>query len=181
MDKCDKRTKNPIPKPQSRSPDDVEQFFRLNKEAWEASEQRRQLKSIILKTTLPHVKKIVAFACGEMAHYDKHPWISRSAYQHALIITLRNILGESQGSINNIECYAQDPSYTDVDREVLKRSGITVLNDPQGFLEVENSTMVLSFSPNIPVRQVIADIAQPAMMVWDRIRFFEDELTKSTG
>jgi hypothetical protein len=174
-------TKTPIPKPPSRSQDEVEQFFRLNRHAWEASEQCGQLQSIILKTTLPHVKKIVAFACGEMAYYDKGAWISRSAYQHALIITLRNILGELQGSVNNIECYAQEPSYTDVDREVLKRSGITVLDDPQGFLEVDDSTVVLSFAPNIPVRQIIADIAQPAMMVWNKIMFFEDEITKSSG
>jgi len=80
-----------------------------------------------------------------------------------------------------IGCYAQDPDYTDIDREVLEQSGITILDDPQGFLEVDDSTAVLSFGANIPLRQVIADIARPAMMVWDRNEFSDEVLTKSFG
>lgn len=114
-----------------------------------------------------------------MAFYDELPWVTRSAYQHALILTLRDILSERQDQGTEIACYAQDPFYTDIDKDVIEQSGITVLNDPQGFLEVDDSTVVLSFAADIPVRQIIADIAQPAMMIWDRIEFFEDELTKS--
>lgn len=179
LQRWDKSTKKLIPEPPSRSRDEVKHLFGLNKQDWEASEQRRQLQSVMLTTTLPHVKKIVAFACGGMAEYAELPWKTWSAYQHALIITLRDILNERQGSANSIQCYAQDPCYTEVDKETLKQSGITVLDDPEGFLEVDDSTVVLSFSPNIPVRQIIADIAQPAMMVWDKIKFYEDELTKS--
>jgi hypothetical protein len=114
-----------------------------------------------------------------MAFSDREPSEMRSAYQHALIITLRDILAERQGHLNDIGCYAQDPDYTDVDRAVLEQSGITILDDPQGFLEVDDSTVVLSFGPNVPVRQVIADIARPAMMIWDRSKFLEDGLTMS--
>ncbi|KIX03742.1 uncharacterized protein Z518_07295 [Rhinocladiella mackenziei CBS 650.93] len=157
----------------------VEEYFVTNKRAWETSEQRRQLQSIISMKTLCHVNKIIAFACGPMAFSDQAPWAIRSAYQHALVITLRDILSELQG--HPIGCYAQDPGYTDIDRDVLENSAITILDDPQGFLEVDDSTVVLSFGADIPVRQIIADIARPAMMIWDRSEFFEDELTKSFG
>ncbi|KIW16836.1 hypothetical protein PV08_04026 [Exophiala spinifera] len=114
-----------------------------------------------------------------MALHDEFRGRTRSAFQHALILTLRDILSKRHESVNDIKCYAQDPFYTDIDREVLERSGITVLNNPQGFLEVDDSTVVLSFCPDVPVRQVIAEIALPAMMIWDKIRFFENELEKS--
>lgn len=80
---------------------------------------------------------------------------------------------------DSIQCYAQDPGYTDTDRNMLQNSGITVLDNPHGFLEVTDSTVVLSFDAEVPVRQIIADIARPVMMIWDRSQYTEDELTKS--
>ena len=80
---------------------------------------------------------------------------------------------------DSIQCYAQDPGYTDTDRNMLQNSGITVLDNPHGFLEVTDSTVVLSFDVEVPVRQIIADIARPVMMIWDRSQYTEDELTKS--
>jgi hypothetical protein len=95
------------------------------------------------------------------------------AYQHALILTMRAILENrsDQGSdpTKKIQCFAQDPLYTEADEEVLSNAEITVLRDPRAFLEVDDDTLVISFSPNIPVRQIIADIARPAVMIWDRV------------
>jgi hypothetical protein len=51
-----------------------------------------------------------------------------------------------------IQFFAKDPSYTDVDREVLDQAGVTTVDDPHGFPEVDGSTAVFSFGPNIPDR-----------------------------
>ncbi|KAJ7869313.1 hypothetical protein B0H14DRAFT_3132371, partial [Mycena olivaceomarginata] len=33
-----------------------------------------------------------------------------------------------------IQCFAQDPIYSDMDKQLLGKHGITVLDDPRGFL-----------------------------------------------
>ena len=52
----------------------------------------------------------------------------------------------------DIRCYAQDPAYDAVDCEFLASIGITVVDDPKGFLEVDANTLVVSVtsSPKQP-------------------------------
>src|SRR5277367_5755353 len=106
LERRDRTTKELITIPHQ-SREEVEEFFRTNKQAWEGSEQRRQLQSTISTKTLCHVNKIIAFACGQMTSSNQEPWAIRSTYQHALIITLRDIL-TGQGNLNDIGCFAQD-------------------------------------------------------------------------
>lgn len=40
-----------------------------------------------------------------------------------------------------------------------------MVDDPQIFLEIDEETAVMAFDPIIPVRQITADIARPAMMI----------------
>jgi hypothetical protein len=121
----------------------------------------------------------VAFACGKFTFKPTSIIIThiveRSASQHALILTLRDVLSEKKGNLGGIACYAQDPGYSDTDKSILEKYGIKILSDPEGFLEVDDATVVLSFSPNVPVRQVVADLARPAVMIWNRIMVEEAE------
>lgn len=96
----DKTTKETIPMAPQLSQQEVEEFFMVNKQVWDASEQRAQLRSIISTKSRCRVNKIVAFACGRMAFKDREPWAVRSAYQHALIPTVREILMEQEGHLN---------------------------------------------------------------------------------
>ncbi|KAL1902239.1 hypothetical protein Sste5346_001215 [Sporothrix stenoceras] len=68
-----------------------------------------------------------------------------------------------------IDCFAQDPAYDAADRAVLAMEGISVLEDPYGFLAVDETTVVISVAPSVPVRQIVTDIARPAAMIWGRI------------
>jgi hypothetical protein len=119
------------------------------------------------------VTKIVAFACGTMHTTKKDVRGLAPAYQHALILTMRDILenqpGQSSEQAKTIQCFAQDPVYTEADDAVFGNAGITVPRDPRAFLEVDDQSLVISFAPNVPVRQIIADIAQPAVIIWDRV------------
>ena len=108
----------------------------------------------------------MVYGWGSPRSYDR----PRSSFQHALLLTLRDILGEKMANSNNeILCYAQDPAYTTTDEAILEEHGITVLDDPKAFLEVDGSTVVFSCAPNVPVKQIIADIARPAIVIWHRI------------
>ncbi|KAK8856053.1 hypothetical protein PGQ11_011965 [Apiospora arundinis] len=111
------------------------------------------------------VDNIVAFACGPLI------WNSQiavhSILQHALILSLRDYLLEKGSShVDDYPCYAQDPAYSDRDKAVLGSLGITTLEDPNGFLKADDHSIVLSFYPNVPVKQIIADLCRPAVIIW---------------
>lgn len=112
------------------------------------------------------VRIIVAFGCSSMnwKDYDRHP----SYLQHSLIIALRELFLEHGSS--NVDCFAHDPIYTEVDKKVLAQVNVSVVDDPRGFLHVDDSSVVISIPPDIPVRQIITDIARPAVLIWDRVR-----------
>lgn len=169
-----------------RPKEDVGRDFDRYLHEWMSSEQCKQLQSLdILRQDAGRIKKIVAFACGSITHSDERSK-GRSCYQHGLIKTLRDILTQARhDNVNltreqreeHIQCFIQDPAYTDIDRELLQDDyGVaTILENPEGFLEVDDSTVVLSFGPNVPVRQIVVDIAKPAVMIWNRILDEDDD------
>ncbi|KAK4234528.1 hypothetical protein C8A03DRAFT_18590 [Achaetomium macrosporum] len=135
---------------------------------WRASEGFDGLKSIFEgqdgAVKVPHgVNKVVAFGLGSLAWWGQR---ENSASQHALVLSVRDFL-QARG-LGKVACYAQDPDYQAVDKEILNLSGITVLDDPRAFLEVDETSVVVSIHPGLPVRQVVADIARPAVMIWHR-------------
>jgi hypothetical protein len=159
--------------------EDIQNAFLAGAKAWEESEDCRRLRSFFEKVPLPKITKIVGFACSSISidfgGKDARATIrnSHSIHQHALILTLRDIIlrrGSSTKKAADLQCFAQDPVNCDVDKQVLEAAGITVLEDPRGFLEVDDESVVLSFAPNIPVRQIVADIARPAVLVWDHVK-----------
>lgn len=95
--------------------------------------------------------------------------------QHALALTMRDYLasGYATGAhgkgTDGIKCYAQDPIYTPVDEQVLCEAGFTVVDDPRAFLEVDDTSLIIAMNPNIPVRQIIADIARPSILIWNKV------------
>ncbi|KAK4121907.1 hypothetical protein N657DRAFT_647404 [Parathielavia appendiculata] len=160
----------------------LREAFAAGVKSWEDSEDCKDLRSLLetRDRRLPKVSKIVAFACSTMAVVtDDEARRSRIIHQHALMLTLRDIFSRQQQQPGEgapeIKCFAQDPSYTETDAAVLQETGITVLGDPRGFLEVDDESIVISFSPNIPVRQVIADIARPAVLAWNHVKSEPEE------
>jgi hypothetical protein len=162
--------------------EEAEKLFKTSLEEWESSEQCKQFRSLIASANWHEgITKIVAFACGRFSSVTPDSRYSRanarSGAQHALIFTLRDILSNMWvGDRKTIKCYAQDPAYTATDKSLLEQAGVTILNDPEAFLEVDESTVVLSVSPSVCVRQVVADIARPAIMIWDPIKWNENEM-----
>ncbi|EFR04284.1 hypothetical protein MGYG_07293 [Nannizzia gypsea CBS 118893] len=172
-DRTTKEFIKPVP-----SSDIVKSAFKQALEQWESSETCLNLQSTLSKMTFhPDLKitKIVAFACGEITgRFSDAPndelgklfWENSSA-QHALILTLQKSLSHLSKANQAIQCFMQDPSYTPLDSEVLAEYGVNTLNDPEGFLEVDDTTVIISCAPDIPVKEIIVDIARPAMMFWD--------------
>ncbi|KAK3898364.1 hypothetical protein C8A05DRAFT_47291 [Staphylotrichum tortipilum] len=101
--------------------------------------------------------------------------ITRSMAQHALALAVRDFLanGDMTGAngegAGGIKCYAQDPIYTPIDEQVLSEAGFTVVDDPRAFLEVDEASVIIAMNSDIPVRQIIADLARPAIMIWNKV------------
>ncbi|KAF4258525.1 hypothetical protein KXV68_005810 [Aspergillus fumigatus] len=69
-----------------------------------------------------------------------------------------------------VTCYVQDPGYFKIDRLVLEKSDIKVLEDPEGFLEMDDASLVFSCSPNICVKEIVEDIARPLALIWCTVK-----------
>lgn len=181
----------------------VQARFTQTRNLWLGSSTRRDLDRIL--STLPlsvPITKIVCFALGSLAPLDdsdsegsistsvspdtptsnaspvrcsftRH--VTRAHAQHAAVETMLSALRNRGMAAEDIRCYAQDPAYDAVDCEFLASIGITVVDDPKGFLEVDANTLVVSVSPNVPVKQIVTDVQWPAAMIWNTVALVEKE------
>ncbi|POS72624.1 hypothetical protein DHEL01_v208980 [Diaporthe helianthi] len=127
------------------------------------------LRNTIMVVPLLPIDRIIALACGSMSG-ENGAQRRRSMIQHTVMLDLWRQLSRRSRSNTGIQCFAQDPAYTEVDKQVLSQYDVAVVNDPNGFIAVNDNSVVLSFCPDVPVRQIITDIARPAILVWDTVR-----------
>ena len=147
--------------------ENARQYFDSVRRDWNQSHACSRLKAII-EPALSQCNKVVAFALGEFALEAQKGWHKRSAYQHAMLLTLGDALASHHADKDGSICYAQDPAYNDHDKRLFETYGVNVLDDPVGFLRVDDSTIVLSCAPNVPVRSIIVDIAKPVLLILDK-------------
>lgn len=152
-----------------KEPGEVAKLFNDIQSTWMDSKPCAQLRSIFQSTRIPQkIDSIIGFAFGPFAYGLEEPGTVRAAYQHALILTLQNVIGKKVDT-EHIACFVQDPEYTEVDKTILSEYGISSLEDPTGFLRIDERSVVVSCAPSVPVKQIISDLARPAIMIWDRV------------
>ncbi|KAH8909324.1 hypothetical protein BR93DRAFT_992167 [Coniochaeta sp. PMI_546] len=134
-----------------------------SKATWQASQHVEMLQGLLDLSPIPPIDKIVGFACSTMEMYKD---CYSTCDQLAFLPVLRDIL--ARRGYSDISCYVQDPTLTETHARDLQCEGITVLHDPEGFLELDENTAVVSLTPIQPVRQIITDITRPAMMIWPK-------------
>jgi hypothetical protein len=160
------KTKQIIPDEDIQDREMVAKDFREKSHAWEESESCQRFKSILSSEVNSHdINKIVGLACGSLAL----PNNECAANQTALLVTVRKWLKERNQN-DDIFCYMQDPMNTSVDREILADIGFEMIDDPRGWLEIDERSVVLSVFPNVPVKEIIADTARPAIVIWNRVK-----------
>ncbi|KAK7408890.1 hypothetical protein QQX98_008951 [Neonectria punicea] len=154
--------------------EDIRAVFTKHWQAWESSETCRLLEATLASATLPKsITKIVCFALGPLARLDWGP--HRTHTQHAAALTLVRILKNRTG--HDVQCYSQEPLYTDACRQILNDNGITVLDGVKGFIELDSSSLVFAVRAGVPVKQITADVARPAVMIWATVTSPEEEST----
>jgi hypothetical protein len=137
--------------------------------AWEASSACSRLAEILSAASLPkRITKVMGFGLGDLT-------CSRTRTQHAALLTLAHVitkLSQSREGVRAdqpVRCFAQDPAYTQTCVAVLADRGVTVLEGVEGFLATDDETIVLSRSPNVCVKQIVTELARPAILVCNSV------------
>ncbi|KPM43763.1 hypothetical protein AK830_g2799 [Neonectria ditissima] len=154
-----------------------------SREIWLNSDSCTHLTEALEKTK-PKVQKLVCFGLGslegtakysslEKLHIDGRP--RRSAIsQHLAAITMADVLGKQQGTAR-LPILVQDPDYTTLAKEFLAAQDIEVVGGrgALGFTYIDDDSLVFSCHPNVPVKQIVADLARPAAMLWNEVEYEE--------
>lgn len=169
--------KNPALTPPTVDDKYIRRFLLGKKRSWLQSPGCKELlkQAHLFQDLACPVTKIVGFGFRTMV--NTHRGMERTrAFQHLAMLTVREMVEEIQGTKNQVQCYAQDPHYEDVEVLALasKSIGIKILPDPEGFLMVDDSTIVMHFFAGIGIGDIVMDLARPVAMVWDGTSLSEE-------
>ncbi|KAJ2969941.1 hypothetical protein NUW58_g9847 [Xylaria curta] len=149
------------------STEELGKAFHEIEQKWKTSEYYDKLQAALATVKTPIVlDKVIGVALGPLI--IRTLVNRRSIIQHALISAIESILLQRGVLSVSSGRYVQDPVYTQRDRDVLCSAGFTILDDPQAFLTLDDSSILVSINPDIPVKQIVADICRPSIIIWPR-------------
>ncbi|KAK5628628.1 hypothetical protein RRF57_004343 [Xylaria bambusicola] len=134
---------------------------------WGKSKYYERLQAALDAARPPVIlDKVVGVALGSLCtetnvHY-------RSIHQHALISAIYSILLQRSEVSAPCKRYVQDVAYTQRDKDVLSFQGLTILDDPGAFLTLDDSSVLVSIAPVVPVKQIVADTCRPGIIIWTK-------------
>ncbi|KAI3323079.1 hypothetical protein HD806DRAFT_497860 [Xylariaceae sp. AK1471] len=136
---------------------------------WKTSQHYERLQGMLAAIEIPFtLTKVIALALGPLVLGSQV--CKGHVLQHALVSALHSTLVQRGILSISSERYVQDPAYTQRDRDILHSAGLNVLDDPQAFLELDKSSVLVCINPEIPVKDIVADICRPGIIIWNRGR-----------
>ncbi|KAI2610000.1 uncharacterized protein GGS25DRAFT_487064 [Hypoxylon fragiforme] len=115
------------------------------------------------------VTKLLCFGLGDMAlmaesEKTREVQIVKMC-QHAVAATLAEAF--SPLSPDKFEAFAQDPAYSKTSKELLEAYDIQVIGEhgAGGFALIDDESIVYCRYPKVPMSQIIADLARPAIII----------------
>jgi hypothetical protein len=144
----------------------------------------------LLQSRLEHVfsaknvTKILCFGLGDMCRRPP-PWymeqpgstehieaeaIRPKAVQHSVALTMADMCGA------NVQLLAQDPAYTEETKKMLKERGFSIIGPfgAAGFAEIDDDSVVFAAFAAVPLAQIVADLARPAVIITTYFGFCSD-------
>ncbi|KAI0903238.1 hypothetical protein F4823DRAFT_636475 [Ustulina deusta] len=162
---------SPVP-----STEEVLDVFRDRERQWKTSQHHEQLQAALSAVKTPLVlDKVIAVALGPLVVGSQIG--DKSMVQHALISAIYSSLHQQGILLASSKRYVQDPAYTPLDKSVLSSVDLTVVDDPQAFLLLDDSSILVAIAPDIPVKQIVADICRPGIIIWDTDWDSDDPIT----
>ena len=83
--------------------------------------------------------------------------------QHSMALTIAQLCGGNE----TVSLLAQDPDYTEVAEKILTKKEFKIIgpHGAGGFAEIDEDSIVISAFAAAPVKQIIADIARPVLII----------------
>ncbi|KAI1210225.1 uncharacterized protein F4807DRAFT_73492 [Annulohypoxylon truncatum] len=141
------------------------------KRVWRSNPIAFQLYSMFMRLPLPPIDKIICFDFGPIALRCDEPgcMTSRGIYRHLAALTLLECLRKRFG--NSVRLLAQDPKYHPDCVRMLPENGFEIvgMHGAAGLAEIDDRTLVFAPNPSFCLKEIVADIAQPAAMFWNTV------------
>jgi hypothetical protein len=164
--------------------------FEENMLIWKKSTSCKLLRSQFEEMLITKkVTKIVCFGLGDICRKPPE-WLRRQTssgeheletsfvrarmVQHSIALTLAEICLHNTG--NKVQLLAQDPDYTEQAKEILEGHGFSIVGQfgAGGFAEIDDNSLVFSVFVEAPLKQIIADIARPLLIISTAFEVFND-------
>ncbi|KAI1880175.1 hypothetical protein JX265_001796 [Neoarthrinium moseri] len=148
------------------------EIFPRAEKVWDASTKCTELKQKLIEAHIPqNINKIICFGLGTLTNdlacdeVNPEDHAFRATTQHATAVTMAEIMRHKFG--HAIKLLAQDPAYDSSSKHVLQQEGFQIVegHGGLGFLEVDEHSLVFTVSCNVPVKQIVFDLARPAAMI----------------
>ncbi|KAI1400726.1 hypothetical protein F4819DRAFT_497134 [Hypoxylon fuscum] len=151
--------------------EDLNTYWAIERQ-WKTSEHYAQLQEVLTNVEIPFpLAKVIAVASGKLVVRSQVS--KRRVIHHSLVSDLRSTLvrrGFFLLTALSTKSYVQDPAYMQRDKDILRSAEFTVLDDPQAWLELDESSMLVCINAGFPVADIVADICRPALIIWDSKR-----------
>ncbi|KAJ6028835.1 hypothetical protein N7540_004411 [Penicillium herquei] len=164
---------------------------------WHRSKTRQCLELLlrdILLTQLENtafVKKVLCFGLGDFCRSSPE-WLKRkpdseswelegnSEVEHVISCMIQHSMATTLAQLcevyETLPILAQDPDYSAATEEILTKEGFKVVgtHGAGGFAEIDNESIIISPFTTAPVKQIIADLARPVLIISTGFEVFND-------
>ncbi|KAI1747798.1 hypothetical protein F4782DRAFT_551568 [Xylaria castorea] len=140
---------------------ELDRAFKIASKDWSKHETRHKFSAALLGQELPPtINKIICFGLGNHLTKKLEYWT-----QHPAAITIRNAIRLKLG--HKVRLLTHLPEYTADTKAVLEKYGFEVIgmNGVDGFIEVDENSVVFSTPSDTPVKQILAELARPAVII----------------
>ncbi|KAI1428469.1 hypothetical protein F5Y12DRAFT_25968 [Xylaria sp. FL1777] len=142
-------------------PEEDFNLYQAIEQQWKTSQHFEQVQEVLASVEIPStLTKAIGLGLGPLVL--KSRVFERCVFQHALVSVLRQKFSISS------KPFVQDPIYTQRDKDILYSAGLTVLEDPQALLELDESSILLTISPGLPVKDIVVDTCRPGIIIWNK-------------
>ncbi|KAI0153046.1 hypothetical protein GGR57DRAFT_492483 [Xylariaceae sp. FL1272] len=141
---------------------------------WTSSPASRQLRDALSKKQYNvSIDKAICFGIGTFNPPDASWDIKRKA--HVQLAAFLLIVGHVQLSMNEpIACYFQEPIFNSIDQRFIDSLGHKVVESPQGFHHVDNSSLVFGVHLYREIYSQVIAKHTPAMFIGTPYSVWED-------
>jgi hypothetical protein len=156
---------------------------------WQDSKTWKHLAALVQEVLgTKTVNKVLCFGLGDFCRFAPE-WFKRQhdfwdeslevknvmgcMIQHSMALTIAQLCRGNE----TLPLLAQDPEYTEVAEDILTKKEFKIVgtHGAGGFAEIDEDSIVISPFASAPVKQIIADLARPVLIISTDFDVFDNK------